>query len=141
MKYGLCASLALAALAQVGCGGGNVASNLVKTPEMPTDKETKCSVAKSPMEPLIVEWPATARARLESLTKERIVAVSYHGCELEVLQHCQMKKASLEKTVEKNAGPYRFTQVTRKTSGLSIKNEDDLFAKLPISALNLEGKL
>jgi hypothetical protein len=141
MKYAWGALVCIGAVV-AGCGGGNVASNLVKTPEMPTDKESKCNVAKSPMEPLIVEWPATARARLESLTKDRIVAVAYHGCELELLPHCEMTKSGRDKlAMEKNAGPYRFTQVTRKQSRLSIKNEDDLFAKLPISALHLEGKL
>src|SRR5687767_7617352 len=74
------------------CGGGNAASNLVKTPELPTDKQTKCSVAKSQAEPLIVEWPNSARAKLESLTRRGVVAVRYAGCELEVLQHCRVKE-------------------------------------------------
>jgi hypothetical protein len=113
------------------CGGNNAASNLVKTPEYPTDKQTKCTVAKSQAEPLIVEWPNSARAKLESLTSRGLVAVRYAGCELEVLQHCRVRE-------EKR---YTFVPVTPKHNALRITNADELYTNLPTGALKLEAKL
>ena len=117
-------------VANIGCGGGNAASQVAKTPELPTDKQTKCRVAKSQAEPLIVEWPDAARGRLESMSKRGLVAVRYEGCELEVLSRCTVK-----------APTYAYAPVTRKQSRVTIKDEDDLYANLPVGAIRLEGKL
>jgi hypothetical protein len=110
------------------CGGNNVASTLAKPPEYPTSKETKCGVVKSQAEPLIVEWPDAARGKLESLRRQGMVAVSYKGCELQVLR-CH--------------GPtkYQYVPLTRKQNRLVIKNDDELYANLPVGAVSLEGKL
>jgi hypothetical protein len=119
-------SIGLALVA--GCGSNNAASTLAKPPEYPTTKETKCGVVKSQSEPLIVEWPDAARGKLESLRRQGMVAVSYKGCELQVLR-CH--------------GPtqYQYVPLTRKQNRLVIKNEDELYANLPVGAVTLEGKL
>ncbi len=126
--------LTISAAALLGaCGGGlgeNAASKVVKQPEMPTDKQAKCKVAKSQAEPLVVEWPDTARGKLESLARHGLVAVRYEGCELEVLGRCRVK-----------TGAYGYSPVTRKQSRVTIRDADELYANMPVGAVRLEGKL
>ena len=123
------------ALGAGGCGGGvgnNAAGQLVKTPELPTDKQAKCKVAKSQSEPLIVEWPDAARGRLESVSRKGLVAVRYEGCELTVLSRC---------TVKSTSGGYGYSPITRKQSKITIKDADELYASMPVGAVKLESKL
>ncbi len=125
--------LAFVPAALGACGGSvgqNAASNALKTPELPTDKQAKCRVKKSQSEPLIVEWPDTQRGKLESLTKRGVVAVRYEGCELEVLPRCSVK-----------GNTYAYSPITRKQSTVTIKDEDELYASMPAGAIRLEGKL
>jgi hypothetical protein len=110
--------------------GENAASKVVKSPELPTDKQAKCKVAKSQAEPLVVEWPDTARGKLESLARRGLVAVHYEGCELQVLGRCRVK-----------SGAYGYSSVTRKQSRITIRDADDLYASMPVGAVRLEGKL
>jgi len=122
------------ALGLGGCGGGvgnNAAGQLVKTPELPTDKQAKCKVAKSQSEPLIVEWPDAARGRLESVSRRGLVAVRYEGCELAVLPRCTVK----------SGGGYGYSPITRKQSKITIKDADELYASMPVGAVKLESKL
>jgi len=128
----LCFKGAAVALGVFACGGqpgNNAASHLVKHPEVPSDSQAKCKVAKKQSEPLIVEWPDSARGKLESMTKRGLVAVRYEGCELEVLSQCRVK------------GNYGYQPITRKQSRVTIKDEDDLYASMPVGAVKLEGKL
>jgi hypothetical protein len=118
-----------------GCGGStgqNAASQVLKTPELPTDKQTKCRVAKSQAEPLIVEWPDAARGKLESVSRRGLVAVRYEGCELSVLARC---------TVKSTSGGYGYSPITRKQSSVTIKDADELYANMPVGAVKLESKL
>src|SRR3954465_12836219 len=83
----------------IACGGPtNAASTQLKTPELPTDRQAKCKVAKSQSEPLIVEGPDTARGKLGSMSSRGLVAVRYQGCELEVLARCRVKTGKYEYT-------------------------------------------
>jgi hypothetical protein len=111
-----------------GCGG-NTAAQALKHPELPTDTQAKCKVSKSQAEPLIVEWPETARAKLESLSKRGVVAVRYEGCELEVIARCRVK------------GTYLYSGVTPKQTTRKIRDADELYASLPLGAVKFEGKL
>ena len=122
------------ALGVGGCGstGPNVAAHALKTPELPTDKQAKCKVAKSQSEPLIVEWPDAARGRLESVSRRGLVAVRYEGCELAVLSRCTVKVAN---------GAYSYSPITRKQSRVTIKDADELYASMPVGAVKLESKL
>ncbi|HVH40861.1 MAG TPA: hypothetical protein VM925_00915 [Labilithrix sp.] len=136
----LVSSILLVAFAPIamglgGCGGSpgqNAASHALKTPELPTDKQAKCRVAKSQSEPLIVEWPDAARGRLESISRRGLVAVRYEGCELSVLSRC---------TVKSGSGGYGYSPITRKQSTVRIKDADELYANMPVGAVKLESKL
>lgn len=89
----------------------------------------KCSVAASKMEPLVTEWPASSKARLEALIAEGAVAVAYSGCELRIVDTCKPK------------GSYRWSRTTLSTDTTEIRSEDELYAKLPLGATSLEGDL
>lgn len=116
----------------LGLGLGACAPNLAgqaKPPELDRPGEAKCGVTKSQSEPLIVEWPSTARAKLEALSRTGVVAVRYSGCEMEVLAACNAP------------GKYVYTAITSKRDRVTIRNADDLYANIPLGAAKLESKL
>jgi len=89
----------------------------------------KCQVAKSASNPLVTEWPASEKAHLQSMASSRIVAVEYSGCELRIVDSCPL------------SGSYQWSRTTLATDMVDIQNADDLYAKLPIGAVGLEGEL
>jgi hypothetical protein len=99
-----------------------------KPPSLP-DRYANCSVQKSQSRPLIVEWPSTDRAALESLSKRSLVAVRYTGCEMEVLTRCKV------------SGSYAYTPVTLQSERITIHDADELYANIPVGAAKLEGEL
>lgn len=115
------------ALCAIACGSPS--SKLAKPPEYAPKGETKCGVAKSQSSPLIVEWPSSERARLESMTKNGLVAVRYIGCEMQTLPNCRVREK------------YRYTALTPKHDQMRITSEDELYASMPIHAASFEGKL
>lgn len=109
-----------------GCGSSQPAP---RAPELPRDWQAKCSVAKSRSRPLIVEWPSTDRAALESAAQRGLVVVRYVGCEMELLPRCRVE------------GSYRYTPVTLQSDRITIRNLDELYANVPLGAAKLEGEL
>ena len=121
---GLGGWLALSALA---CG-----SSPAVPPDAPgfdPEGQTKCSVAKSQTKPLIVEWPSADRMALETQLKGGLVPVRYTGCEMQVLSHCTAP------------GSYKYISATRQDDVLRIRNEDELYASIPVYAASFEGAL
>jgi hypothetical protein len=131
-RHALAAALLLpcASLAATACGGAATpASRLAAPPAFKPSGQTKCSSATSQSEPLVVEWPSAARAKLESMSKRGLVAVHYTGCEMEVLSACTVK------------GSYGYTPLTRKRDHVTVHDADELYAKIPLGAASLEGTL
>jgi hypothetical protein len=62
------------ALLLAGCG--RVASGSAQPPAFDPTLEARCTVTKSPTEPLIVEWPGAARAKLEARARKGLVATT-----------------------------------------------------------------
>jgi hypothetical protein len=122
----LLAASAAAGLA-AGCGGRGLPSQ-VAVPTDPTPL-AKCQVAASQSSPLVTEWQATEKARLEGLLAQGGVAVRYSGCEMTLLEGCRLE------------GSYAFQRTTLSTDVLEIRNADELYAKLPLGAASLEGEL
>lgn len=91
--------------------------------------QDKCGVRRSGDRPLVVEWPAADRAALEARAQNGLVAVRYEGCDMEVLTGCTVH------------GEYDFVSLSRKQERVSIHNADELYARLPVGAAALEGKL
>jgi len=88
-----------------------------------------CQDASDRENPIIVEWPATQKVDLESVSNNGVVVVHYEGCKLTVLSRC------------KATGSYKFEPTSPQRESLDVKDEDDLFAKLPISSQALRGEL
>ncbi len=108
------------------CGGtGAVAA----PPAFEPEGQTTCGVVKSPKKPLIVEWPATRRAELETVAQSGLVVVRYDGCDMEVLSRCHV------------ASQYQFIPTTPKQETIVVRNSDDLYATIPVYAAAFEGKL
>ncbi len=98
------------------------------TPNDPTPL-AKCKVAASQSSPLVTEWPATEKSRLEALVAQGGVVVAYSGCEMRVLPDCRVK------------GQYAYTRTTLATDTTEVADADDLYTKLPLGAVSLEGDL
>jgi TPR repeat protein len=98
-------------------------------PKPPAYEAGKCGGDKRQAEPMIVEWPSTERAKLESTARKGAVVVRYVGCEMEILSQCEVK------------GGYVWSPTVRKRERVSIKDSDSLHAALPLGAVSLEGKL
>lgn len=122
-------ALPVAGLITAGCGPSTPASQLAKPPEFKPEGQTTCSIAASQSRPLIVEWPAADRAALEAQAHRGLVVVRYAGCELEVLRQCRA------------AGDYAFVSLTPKQEGVTIRDDDELYANIPVHAAKFEGKL
>lgn len=125
---------ALVTMCVLGCAPGkNVASTLLAEPtSAPVEKgQVRCRISASQLSPLIVEWPATERAALESALAGPVIVVRYAGCELEVLRGC---------------GPllytsYRYRGITPKSETVTMRDADELYARMPVGAARLEAKL
>jgi hypothetical protein len=89
----------------------------------------RCKAAVSQGSPLVTEWPAPEKANLEALLMQGTVAVAYSGCSMRVLPQCRPR------------GHYIWQHTTPTADVISINNEDELYAKLPLGAVSLEGEL
>jgi len=130
LRVPVCLALIAAPIVATGCPRpGAVAQAVRPKPSVSVPGEARCGVAKDHAEPLIVEWPSSVRAKLEAIAHNGLVAVRFQGCELEVLQHCKVP------------GAYAWTPITRKEDRVSMRDQDELWANVPIGAGGLEGKL
>src|SRR5690606_24453411 len=65
----------------------------------------------------------------EILLREGGVAVSYSGCELRVVEGCRV------------TGRYAWNRTTPATDEFEMRSADDLYARLPLGAVSLQGTL
>lgn len=125
----------LAALSLLGtpvfpaCSGRAVENVEPPSGDMSVPGQSRCSIRPNILNPLVVEWSAADRAALESRASKGLVAVRYVGCDLEILPRCV------------TGGTYAFQGLTKKREQVRIRHADDLYAKLPLGAIELEGKL
>jgi hypothetical protein len=123
--------LTLAALGTLvaGCGSATPgARGPVNHIEDPTPL-AKCRISASHENPLVTEWPASEKAHLETLLSSQAVAVQYSGCELKIIDACKLP------------GSYTWVRTTLSTDTVQIADADELYAKLPLGAVSLEGEL
>src|SRR5688572_9326873 len=123
--------LATRLLIVAAVGAGCRAPTLVAQPRVPTltGEGEKCRTASGQQQPLVTEWPASEKANLESQIRQGGVVVSFTGCTMTVLTQCRTKE------------PYFWVRTTPSSDHIEIKNEDELFAKLPLGAASLKGEL
>lgn len=121
--------LAVASFALLACHGAPVAEGVMPNQGHDTSQLARCSVAASHDQPLVTEWPAPYKARLEALLAEGAVAVEYSGCELRIVDRCKVP------------GSYAWKRTTLSRDTTDIHDEDDLYTKLPLGAVTLSGQL
>jgi hypothetical protein len=114
--------------AAAGCSSAGPPARSLRLPTAPAE-QAKCRVAASQSSPLVTEWPASEKANLEAMIGVGAVAVAYSGCAMRVLPQCRVR------------GAYRWMRTTPATDVIEIKDQDELFAKLPLGAGSLEGEL
>lgn len=120
-----------AACLLAGCGNpfsGGGGALQAKAPTAPGE-QAKCKVAASHENPLVTEWPASEKANLEARLREGGVVVSYSGCAMKLLPQCRVR------------GSYGWRRTTTTTDVVEILSSDELYAKLPLGAVSLEGEL
>jgi len=112
-----------------GCASKPIAGAPAPPELAAATSQSRCSVQRSADKPLVVEWPAADRAALEARAQQSLVAVRYTGCTMEVLSGCDVD------------GSYAFVPLSRKQERVTIHDEDELYARLPVGAASLEGTL
>ncbi|MBK6512927.1 MAG: hypothetical protein IPG04_02110 [Polyangiaceae bacterium] len=111
-----------------GCAGQQLIAS-TPTVEDADDQQATCKVAKDPLNPLVVEWPGTAKVDLETASRRGLVAVSYSGCTMKILSGCEIK------------GGYELEKTTPARDRIEISDNNELYAKLPLGAASLKGEL
>lgn len=124
-SWALLASLFLLASS---CGGAPAATAATPSVESLGEQGT-CKVAKDPLNPLIVEWPGTSKVELATSSQRGVVVVSYVGCVLKILSGCQA------------GGGYAMTSVTPVKDRITVADENELYARLPLGVASLKGEL
>jgi hypothetical protein len=99
-----------------------------RSPAMP-DAEARCSLAARNESPLLTEWSSAEKANLQARLRSGALAVEFTGCSMRPILGCNPR------------GSYRWQRTTLSSESIEIRNQDELFAKLPLGALALEGEL
>lgn len=122
------------------CGGASLPTGGTRESGQSTlmDKSLagqKCS-PKNHERPFVIEWDATDMSSFESRAANDVIFVKYEGCDLKVLDAC------VHDSVKGSLGSYKPVEWTSgSVETLDISNEGDLFAKLPLGAATLGGRV
>lgn len=126
----LAASAASAALAALSCSSNNAASAIAGKPPAAGERfETRCVPDKLDDHPLIVTLAAADKLAMESRLRSGPLVVRYRDCNVTLLSRCTMK------------GSYAYVGGTLKRDTVAAKNEDELFAQIPVGAVGLAAKV
>lgn len=113
-----------------GCGGPQPSSlDGAAIPAAPATGVHQCKVGKDTARPMLVEWPAVEKAALQASASKGLVVVRYDGCRLKQLPRCSLP------------AEYEFVETSRAQDGFVVRDKTELFAKLPLGAVSLEGEL
>ena len=97
--------------------------------------KNKCN-AKTHDRPFIIEWDATDMSSFESRAANDVIFVKYEGCDLQVIDTC------VDDSVKGAFGSYKPVEWTSGSlESLDINDEGDLYAKLPLGAASLGGRV
>lgn len=119
--------LAAPALLMVACGGASEMPR-AQAPSAP-DASMRCSLAARNESPLVTEWSSAEKANLQARLRSGALAVEFTGCNMRPILGCNLR------------GSYRWQRTTLSSDSIEIHNQDELFAKLPLGAISLEGEL
>jgi hypothetical protein len=99
-----------------------------KAPTAP-DAEARCALAAKNESPLVTEWSSAEKANLQARLRSGGLAVEFTGCSMRPITSCTVR------------GSYRWQRTTLSSEAIEIHNQDELFAKLPLGAISLQGEL
>lgn len=119
-------TLAWVATSMGGCRRGNAARAAGK--HLAVELKARCAQTGPQDKPLLVEWPGIQRGSMEAQFKRgdgRLVVVRYHGCEMDVLRTCSVR------------GKYKWTPFEPKSDRVTIRDLDEVYAKVPLGAAEL----
>jgi hypothetical protein len=86
--------------------------------------------------PFIIEWDATDQSSFQARAASDVVFVRYEGCDLKVLDACS------DDAVKGRFGGYKPVDWTAgQLESVDIADEDQLFARLPLGAASLDGRV
>jgi hypothetical protein len=134
-------SLALvsATLAFASCGGSGPPPTMSGRAGMlsQTAVAQKCGEAAHGHDrPFVVEWDATDLASFEAKAGRDTMFVDYEGCTLDVIYGCN------DPNVAGHLGTYgQPTSTSGTVQGFDVKNEGELYAKLPLGAASLSARV
>ena len=87
--------------------------------------------ARGQSRPLVVDWASSDRAELEARAAKGVAVVKWEGCEMSVLRKCAVK----------GGRAYGYTGVTPKTDRVTMRDQTEVHANIPVYAARFEGKL
>ena len=91
---------------------------------------------KNHLRPFIIEWDGTDMSSFESYAANDIVVVRYEGCELQILDECR------NDSIRGEQGAYKPVEWTAGAlEKINISNQGELYAKLPLGAASLGGRV
>jgi hypothetical protein len=111
----------------LACGSG-AGLPRARAPGVP-DAEARCQAAARGESPLVTEWSSAEKANLQARLRSGAMAVEFTGCSMRPITGCTLR------------GSYRWQRTTLSSEAIEIHDQDELFAKLPLGALALEGEL
>jgi hypothetical protein len=120
-------ALCVASLSLIACGAQTGVPR-AHAPGLPNERE-RCRAAAANASPLLTQWSSAEKANLQARLRAGALAVEFTGCEMRPLPGCALR------------GSYRWQRTTLSSEGFEIRDQDELFSKLPIGALALEGEL
>jgi len=95
----------------------------------------RCKLGEHDDRPFVVEWDATDLASFESKARRDVVLVKVDGCNLKVLD-CR------DEGIPGRYGTYGApTWTSGSVEGFDIRNEGDLYARLPLGAATLSSQV
>ena len=137
---GLAALVALASACNSGSSGpipGAKSASDVQSAGMAQSfaGKNKCN-PRSVDRPFVIEWDATDMSSFESRAANDVIFVKYEGCDLKIVDAC------VHDSERGSFGSYRPVEWTSgSVESLDVNNEGDLYAKLPLGAATLGGRV
>ncbi|MBS2014622.1 MAG: hypothetical protein JST00_17170 [Deltaproteobacteria bacterium] len=133
-------AFAAVGLGAAACGGtvpgtGNASDVQSRRMSETFAGQNRCN-PKNHERPFVIEWDATDMASFESRAANDVVFVRYQGCDLIVIDSC------VDDSVRGGFGSYKPVEWTSgSVESIDIANEGELYAKLPLGAASLGGRV
>lgn len=134
MMRSILSSLAVLVLASTACKRDRQTADRLM--DRTTVGQNRCDEVEPTDRPFVVEWDGTDTAMFEAFAQRDIVFVRYEACKLEVLTACN------DDGIAGKYGAYNApTWTSGSVEGFDVRDEYDLYAKLPLGATSLAAKV